>query len=262
MKDNGVITRTDGRYRWWWAPLRMTWIEIVCVCFLCMFCMYTVRLRRSSLFSNSPEKWMALRIGDEACSSVALPGHDREMEKRWEGKRGKRKRLCSGTMASNWKSCGQERQSRGKEDEREREREAGWRSPLEHPQSTSPERYINISHTHKTNGLAHSLRSHRGESEAERKCWRHSVQLHASHFSMFIRRFIRNCRILRWIEFKCNVFSYISSCMHYIEFSIGEYHIWYSSSYKGAYVQFCITQNGSKIPFVSALISSGCDCGV
>ena len=52
-----------------------------------------------------------------------------------------------------------------KENERGREREEGWRSPLEHPQSTSPEQCINISHTqNKRLGTqpAHSQRRERG----------------------------------------------------------------------------------------------------
>lgn len=88
--------------------------------------------------------------------------------------RGCKRRKEEGNGEEQWWATGDNAQKRDKAERkrtrRGREKEAGWRSPLEHPQSTSPERCINISHTHKTNGLAHSLRSHRRESEAERKC--------------------------------------------------------------------------------------------
>lgn len=127
-----------------------------------------------SLFSNSPKKWMAFRTGDEAHSGVASPRCNKERWRNGESEctRGKEE----GDVAEQWRAteCNMHKRDKAKEkeeNERGREKEAAWRSPLEHPQSTSPERCINISHTHthKTNGLAHSLRSHRRESGAERK---------------------------------------------------------------------------------------------
>lgn len=154
---------------------------------------------------------MAFGRGDAAVhSGVALSRCNTGMEKQRECTRGK----DDSNVVQQWLETEYSMKRRDiKQRERERgEKEAGWRSPLEHPQSTSPERCINISHTHTHTKqtawhTACVVTEERVRQRENVEALRHSVQLHASHFSIFIRRFIRNGHILRSLSLS-------ATCLH------------------------------------------------
>lgn len=200
---------------------------------------------------------MAFRTGDEAHSGVASPRCNKERWRNGESEctRGKEE----GDVAEQWRAteCNMHKRDKAKEkeeSERGREKEAAWRSPLEHPQSTSPERCINISHTHTQNKrlgtqLAQSQKRERGRE----KTLKHGDILfnYTPHISAY--------STINRVSPQCVFIDLIPS--HVCHGSVQE-NITCSRQHGGAYAQFCTTQNGSTTPLACAIISSGCDCGV